>query len=42
MRTGQDKKWDWTIFVPPLHGDFFNQDGITRQDEIISAPHFRA
>ena len=42
MEMGRDKKREGTIFfVSPLYGDFFNRDGITRQDGIISVPPFR-
>ena len=39
---GRDKKQDGTIFAPPLYGDFFNRDGITRQNGMIFVPPFQA
>ena len=39
---GRDKKWDKTIFDPPLYKDFFNRDEITRQDGMIFVPPFQA
>ena len=35
------KKRDETIYAPPLYGDYFNQDAITRQDGMISVRPFR-
>ena len=38
--TRQDKEQDGAIFVSPLYADFFNWDGITRTDGMISVPPF--
>ena len=38
MRAETEPKPDRTLFVPPLHVDFFNGDRISRRDGMIFCP----
>ena len=38
MRAETEPKPDRTLFVPPLHVDFFNGDGISRRDGMSFCP----